>query len=344
MEKNYQLPSNIVSTPFGEVNVRANGDCYEILATILMEPSGKEAEGWKTGIALDASTSLRWAYGKTMKGTIPDHIQEEYKRKGWVTTKTIDGLSVHSLSSKAKQDAFEKGYLHYSENIIQSLARNFITYLATNLDSYGKTLVSYWACNDGSQFEVLGEFDAEQCSSLELAGPQKTHFGNGTYLLPILKEFRNRLATAKRSMAIFLTDGKLDDFEEVKEYSIKMAHEVEAGKCNFMKCVLIGVGDKISEEQMSALDDLETGTDVDIWDHKIAKEMRSLIEIFAEVVDENQLIAANGSIVDDKNNVVKTFPDGVPAKISFSIPITSKSFTLKICDYAITQPIEYYGE
>lgn len=344
MEKNYQLPSNIVSTPFGEVNVRVHGDCYEILLTILMEPSGKDAEGWRTGIALDASTSLRWAYGKTMKGTIPDHIQEEYKKQGWVTAKTIDGLSVYSLSAKAKQDAFEKGYLHYSENIIQTLARNFITYLATNLDAYGKTLVSYWACNDGSQFEVLGEFNAEECSSLELAGPQKTPFGNGTYLLPILKEFRSRLATATRSMAIFLTDGKLDDFEEVVKYSIQMAHEVEDGKCNFMKCVLIGVGDKISEEQMAALDDLETGTDVDIWDHKIAKEMRSLVEIFAEVVDENQIIAANGTILDDQDNVVKVFSDGLPAKISFSIPINSKFFTLKIGDYAVKQPIEYYGE
>lgn len=344
MEKNYQLPSNIVSSAFGEVNVRANGYCYEILLTILMEPSGKNAEGWKTGIALDASTSLRWAYGKTLKGSIPSHIQEEYKKQGWVTTKTIDGLPVYTLSSKAKQDAFEKGYLHYGENIIQSLARNFITYLATNLDASGKTLVSYWACNDGSQFEVLGEFNAEECSSLELAGPQKTHFGDGTYLLPILKEFRKNLTTAKRSMAIFLTDGILDDFEEVKEYSINMAHEVEHGRCNFMKCVLIGVGDKISEEQMAALDDLETGTDVDIWDHKIAKEMRSLVEIFAEVVDENQIVASSGTILDDQDHVVKVFPDGLPAKISFSIPISSKFFTLKIGNYAIKQPIEYHGE
>jgi hypothetical protein len=34
---------------------------------------------------------------------------------------------------------------------------------------------------------------------------------------------------------------------------------------------LVGIGDAINESQMEELDDLESGTDVDIWDHKIAK-------------------------------------------------------------------------
>jgi hypothetical protein len=40
--------------------------------------------------------------------------------------------------------------------------------------------------------------------------------------------------------------------------------------------VLIGVGRDVSEYQMRELDDLDTGTDIDLWDHKIASEMRVL--------------------------------------------------------------------
>jgi len=36
---------------------------------------------------------------------------------------------------------------------------------------------------------------------------------------------------------------------------------------------------------MVELDDLDSGVDVDLWDHKLAAEMRVLQEIFAEVVE-----------------------------------------------------------
>ena len=44
-----------VAKEFGEVNVKRVKDSLEVLFTVLMEPSGSGAEGWQTGIALDAS-------------------------------------------------------------------------------------------------------------------------------------------------------------------------------------------------------------------------------------------------------------------------------------------------
>ena len=340
-EKSHQLPSTIVAQEFGEVNVRRIGDSVEVVLTILMEPTGKDAEGWRTGVALDASVSMKWAYGKKLEGKIPPEVKEEYDRKGWLTAKIADGLSVKLVKKRALQDAIAKGYLRQSENIIQKLARDFIAYLSANLDARGKTLLAYWACGNGDDYEVIGEVTPEGCENLLIEGPRKVSFGNGTKLVPILRYFQKEFRSAKQAMAIFLTDGLLEDFEQVKQYTIELAQSIATGKCHPIKCVLIGVGDDISREQLEELDDLETGTDVDIWDHKIAHEMRSLVEIFAKVVDEHQIVAPTGTIVDAHGNIIKKFPDGVPAKITFQMAADSDCFEFIIGDYSIRQTIQF---
>lgn len=140
-------------------------------------------------------------------------------------------------------------------------------------------------------------------------------------------------------MYIFLTDGKIDDLNQVKEYTTQLAKKIASGKQNSVKCVLIGVGNQIDESQMVELDDLDTGTDIDIWDHKIAQEMRSLVEIFAEVVDENQIVAPTGFIFDSQGTIVKRYTDGLPAKIFFSLPINAKFFELEVAGQKIHQEL-----
>ena len=71
---------------------------------------------------------------------------------------------------------------------------------------------------------------------------------------------------------------------------------------------------------MEELDDLDTGTDVDLWDHKIAAEMRQLQEIFAEVVDKNARIADKARILDPQGKVVKDYSDtGTAGYLEFEI-------------------------
>ena len=82
---------------------------------------------------------------------------------------------------------------------------------------------------------------------------------------------------------------------------------------------------------MEELDDLDTGTEVDLWDHKIAAEMRLLQEIFAEVVDKNARVSDHGRILDPTGRVVKDYSDtGVPAFLDFDMPAGADYFTLDV--------------
>jgi hypothetical protein len=335
----HQMPSNLVESAFGEVNVRRTSAELQVQFTILMEPQGKEAEGWQTGVALDASASMKGGYGCMVEGFVPPNVEKEYEKRGWVDVREKDGRRVRSFQKPAYDDAIQKGYLKRTPNIVEPIAREFIAYLADNLDADGGTTVIYWACDDGAGYEVLGDFTAAQCGALDVKGPNTVSFGAGTKLLPAVKYFVERFRDAKRGMYIFITDGRLDDLDSVKQYTISLATEIASGRRNSVKCVLIGVGDEIDERQMEELDDLETGVEVDVWDHKIAREMRALVEIFAEVVDENQIIAPTGTIYDSDGKILKTYSDGVPAKITVSMPPTAQWFELEVTGQRIRQTV-----
>jgi len=329
----------MVAREFGEVNVRRRGPSLEVNFTVLMEPQGDLAEGWQTGVALDASASMKNSFGRGLRGYVPDDVVRQYRRKGWVEKIDQDGRRVVSYQPQAYEDAVAKGYLFFTPNLVEPLARDFISYLASNLDEDGGTTVIYWACDDGAAYEVLGDFTADQVRALPFAGPKDKDFGNGTHLLPAVRYFVDRFRDAKRGMYLFLTDGRIDDLAEVKRYTAQLCREIASGRRHPVKCVLIGVGEQIDESQMEELDDLQTGTDVDVWDHKIAKEMRAVVEIFAEVVDENQIIAEQARILDADGRQVKRFEDGMPAKVSFVMPATSAWFELEVNGQRVRQPV-----
>ena len=342
--KSHQLPSDVVCKEFGEVDVRKTSEATEVFFTILMEPQGTEAEGWQTGVALDASASMESSFGKglgkSLKGDIPEKLLKEYAQKGWLQIYNVQGKKVPVLSPEGKGDLVRQGYFEWTKNEVQPLARQMTAYLASSLDADGGTTVIYWACgDDGKQVEILGDLTAEDCEKAVFEGPKSFSFGKGTHLAPAVRYFVDRFKDAKRGMYIFITDGHLHDLDELKEYTTQLAKKIEAGKHNSVKCVLIGIGDDINEDQMEELDDLETGTDVDIWDHKIAKEMRALIEIFAEVVSENTIVAPTATIYDDSGQEVVKFSDGLPAKVTFKMSPSSNAFDLEVADRRIHQTL-----
>jgi hypothetical protein len=333
-KKNYQLPSAIVAKEFGEVDVLRLKDHTEVVFTILMEPTGKSAEGWQTGVALDASISMQDSYGRGLEpgpaGDPSNILIEEYRTKGWMKTVKHKGVKYQVPGPEAKEDLVKRGYFRWSINEVEPLARKMTEYLASNLDARGKTTALYWACGDGSSIEVIGDFSISECALAAFSGPKSVEFGTGTLLTPALNYFVKRYETAPCGMFIFITDGELDDLDNIKEDTINLCKEIEVGRRNPIKCVLIGVGSAINEDQMAELDDLDSGTGIDIWDHKIARDMRSLMEIFAEVVDENQIVAHTARIYDSTGNVVKNFTDGLPAKVRFSLPPDAAWFELEV--------------
>ena len=338
-----QLPSNIVAKEFGEVNVARGKETTEITFTILMEPTG--AEGWQTGVAVDASGSMQGVYGKGLddgpKGSPPQSLMQKYQKQGWLQIVEHQGQQYPIFSDEAKTDMVQKGHFVWSKNEIEPLVRRVTGYLAANLDADGGTTVIYWACgSDGDELEEIGDLTAEDCGHAKIAGPQKVSFGGATQLTPAVRYFADRFKDATNGIYIFITDGELNDLPEVKRYTIQLCKEIAAKRRNPLKCVLIGIGENINEDQMEQLDDLDSGTNVDLWDHKIAKDMRAIVEIFAEVVSENQIVAPSARIFDDKGQVVKNFSDGLPAKVTFTLSNNSKSFELEVAGQKIRQPLE----
>jgi hypothetical protein len=284
-----------VVEPFGEVNVYpAAGGKTRVVATILMEP---HKEGAQTGIALDGSGSMHKLYG------------------------VDDGGGVLSSLFARKQPL---------ENVVSPVAQKLCAYLARKIDADGGTTCVYWATGPGgSQVEVVGDLKADEAER-HVFGPPRD-FGTGTQLLPAVRYFVERFRDAPWGFYVFITDGELHDLDAVKEYSTRLAREVAAGRRKPVKFVLIGIGPDVQEKQMEELDDLETGTPIDLWDHKLAAEMRVLQEIFAEVVDKNARVAEGGRILDPQGRVVKDFSDtGLPAYLEFEMPVGADYFTLEV--------------
>jgi hypothetical protein len=287
--------------PFGEVNVYpAAGGKLRIVATILMEP---HKEGAQTGIAIDGSASMAKLFG------------------------TGAGRPISPLLGGGKP-----------VNVVAPVAQKITSYLARKLDADGGTTAIYWAVGlGGGDTQLLGDLDASEAETYPFNAPDE--MGTGTQLLPAVRYFVDRFKDAPYGFFVFITDGELHDLDEVKAYSVKLAKDVAAKRRNPIKFVLIGLGDQINEVQMTELDDLDSGTDVDQWDHKIAAEMRFLAEIFAEVVDKNARVAEKGRVLDPTGKVAKDYPTGVPAYLEFELPAGAEYFVLEAAGHRIIQPL-----
>jgi hypothetical protein len=219
------------------------------------------------------------------------------------------------------------------------VAQKLCSYLARNVDADGGTTCIYWATGPGGgSIEVVGDLKSTQAETFQFNGPKD--LGTGTQLLPAVKYFVDRFRSAPWGFYVFITDGELHDLDDVLAYSKQLARDVSSGRRHPVKFVLIGLGRDVNERQMEELDDLDTGTEVDLWDHKLAAEMRQLEEIFAEVVDKNARVADNGRILDPQGRVVKDYASGgLPAYLEFTLPAGASYFTLEVNGTRVTQPL-----
>jgi hypothetical protein len=294
---------NVVE-PFGEVNVyEAASGRKRVVATILMEP---HKEGTQTGIALDGSGSMAKLYG------------------------VEDGSRVLSPIFGGPKKL---------SNEVTPVAQKLCAYLARRIDADGGTTCIYWAVGQGGgEIEVIGDMTAAQAETRPFGPPKE--FGTGTQLLPAVRYFVDRFRTAPWGIYVFITDGELHDLDQVIAYSVQLAREIAAHRRNPLKFVLIGLGPDVNETQMTELDDLDSGTEVDLWDHKLAAEMRRLEEIFAEVVDKNARVADNGRIFDPQGRVVRDYSvGGLPAFMEFEIGADADYFTLDVNGTRVNQPL-----
>jgi len=325
------LPNAMLCPIFGKVSYEKVGSDLEITFTILMPRIG---EGWQTGVAIDASSSMKGLYGQMLTGQLPANVRKEYSRKKWLQKTQKDGDRLLTFIPSAYEDAVSKGYLAWSENLIQAESRKFVQYLAERLDADGGTTVIYWACGNGEEIEVLGDVRSDECATLKVEGPEHLDFGVGSQLLPALKYFVDRFSDASHGMYVFITDGCLGDLAAVKSYCRELAASIQASRQAPLKCVLIGMGAQVDQAQLQELDDLDTETGLDLWDYKLAADMRQVTEIFAELVDESVIVAPVANIYDDQGNLIKPFTDGLPGRVRFILPEASRFFELEVVGQA----------
>ncbi len=257
------------------------------------------------------------------------------------------GLAIDGSNSMNKlfgaSGAVSSIFASNANNLVQPVARTMAEYLA-NFDSDGNTTVTYWACGTGGMdIQELGDMNAQTARAYNFSTPK--HPGTGTKLCPAIQYFtEQKFQQAPWGIYVFITDGAIEDLEEVKQYSLLLAGKIAKGERNFTKFVLIGLGEFVNEAQMEELDDMDygglqdpNGDDIDLWDHTMAATMNKLEEIFKEVVSEKTLLAPSATITDGSGNPVQplrrsSYADGLPALIEFTMPQNSSSFTITLPD------------
>ncbi len=267
-----------------------------------------DVEGARTGLALDASASMKKLYG----------------------------VSALLGGPFAKADG--------TPNLVEPVGRTIVEHLA-QFSSTGCCDLIYWAVNPaGDAVEPIGA----NAAAVPIVGPKKHPWGRGTKLLPPVKYFvETAFASAPWAICVFVTDGVIEDLADVKAYCLQFAQQVASGQRKFVKHVLLGVGEEVDQAQMEELDDMfegsglkdPAGNDIDLWDHMLAAEMRKVEEVFKEVVSADTLITASGRVVNQAGVSCKEYPDGLPAMLRFKMPAGSTAFTMEFPGGAVTQDI-----
>lgn len=246
---------------------------------------------------------------------------------------SVTGVAIDASGSMQSQFGFGA----FGKNTVKEIAQAICPYIAQKADRYDGTTLIYWATGDPSELEMHGFLPIAKAQTYNYPAPK--NYGKKTNLLPALKYFTEGnhpqsgqpFKNEDFGMFVFITDGAFEDLDAVKQYSTQLAQEIEAGKRKPIKLIVIGVGNQIDEQQMSELDDLDTGTDQDLYFHRIAADMADLSEIFTELVNENMIVADNGIVRDAKGAEVLNFRDTkVPAVFEFDLPAGATSFTLEV--------------
>jgi hypothetical protein len=247
--------------------------------------------------------------------------------------KTTTGVAIDASGSM--QSSF--GFGPFAANKVKEIAQVMCPYIAQKADKDDGTALIYWATGDPGEIEPHGFLPAAKAQTYGYPAPK--NYGHKTNLLPAIKYFTEgkhpqsgrQFRNEEFGMFIFITDGAFEDMDAVKQYSTQLAQEIEAGNRKPIKLIIIGLGSQIDENQMAELDDLDTGTEQDLYFHRIASEMTQLSEIFIELVNESMIVADNGIIRDSKGAEVMNFRDTkVPALFEFDLPTGATSFTMEI--------------
>lgn len=227
--------------------------------------------------------------------------------------------------------------LRKNKNSVQPVAQSLAGYLAQN--GKGEVALTYWACgDDGGDIEPIGILSTAEVGNHVFGGPQR--WGGSTRLTPVVRYFWEQVfadATGP-GVAVIVTDGAWadDDHAELLALTSEMIAAVESGQRPLMKLILIGLRLETNASELptiqsrfTSLDDFNSTSPVDIWDHKWLDEMADISEIFVEMVQDWPL-GVGGYVEADGVRVLET--DEFKFGLQFRVPAAAASFKLHIQD------------
>lgn len=231
-------------------------------------------------------------------------------------------------------------------NYMQAVARKLGATLAAVTRS-GKVFATYWAVSpDGGKVEPLGEIDEETWQRVAITGPRKEKWGKGTKLLPALQLCAEKVALGHDwTIAVFVTDGIIEDEDACKRYCLQLGREIELGRRNPIKGTLIGIGEEVDRAQLQRFDDLFDGTGIDcnLWSHGLVASMQDesdiLAVLYGELMTEETIVAPRGWVEDARGMTLRFWSDGLPGRFRFDLPRGQTSFVLRTPYQSISQDI-----
>lgn len=293
---------------FGKINVYdSKGTKQRVEIYIRLD---QRVEGMKIGIAIDGSASMQPSFAA--------HLPKLFRQPG--------------------------------QNIMEPVVRRLATFLCKSSGD-GSVKVIYWAVNPGGkEIEEIGDITSEVVEKMNVDGPVEKSWGTGTQLLPVInyymKEFEQHLKYLEKGPWVFLlviTDGELQDLENVKKRCLEIGQQMVDGKIGNCKFVIVGVGPDVNREQLESLDNMFEGTSlegkVDLWSSKLASEMTELPEIMDEI-NFGVTIPGKVRIVDDKGKEVLVYADGFPQCLEFFVASGTMNVTVEIAGQKIKQSLK----
>ena len=236
----------------------------------------------------------------------------------------------------------------FSKNMIREVAQS-LGVLLSKLDKSDGTTFLYWGTNDPGLIQPLGFRTAEQWLSFPFAAPR--YYGHENRLLPAIQYFtdgihpgtgrRFREESTSQGIFVFLLDGDIEDFEEVRGYCLKLAGESESG-CYPIRLISVGFGSQFlanSKGQMQALAAQLRRIKTPIFSSVVADELHAVPEVAREAIMANVMVAEMGVVFDANGEEIRRFPAGLPGMFEFYLSANSTAFAVNIDGTVHTQTL-----
>jgi hypothetical protein len=283
------------------------------------------------------------AYGR---GTfIPSEVSERFIRAGRFKEVVRDGIWRRVPTPEALEEIKRLGLERSCSNLVQEPARQLIAGLIRTFAAGTGGLaceVLYWACGPGGQeTEPLGRVTLAELEGLTLSGPRRYAFGSGTCLAPAFRHFLDLDGDAN-GVFVFLTVGRIDDEEDVIDLTHRAAREIADGSRATLRCVLIGVGPHIEEDQLARIDALDMPASLlryDLWNALRFEDMRGIADAWSQIADPHTEVATYGTAYDHLGRPVHTWTDGLAARVAFRLPSDAPYFELELDGHRFRQEL-----